>query len=471
MKFVSIVALFLYTIWRFGIIPASDRQSYNDTDRFIISGDARDYVQLAESLAERGEYNKGQGEKPYSLRTPGFPLFLMLLMKISGGKWLPALFICHTFFAAITVLTAYHIVTDLRGHNAGLFAGFLTASYAPYHYISFIVYREMLCLALFSVLLLFLNPRFYRRYTFILLGILVGIMGLVREEFILLILPCLLLTWYKESGGKFKNYRLPVIIKPAAMCGLILLIFLPWIIRNGMAFHKFQALGTLGGVQLYMGNNENITPDYQYDYGYVSKVPEYRDHTDHEVDKIYFRRAAAFAFTHPFLTLRNMAFKLKILYASSIRNLDDFLPLLAGLFAGTALLVFYKKKNLLQRQLILLCAALFFYISTRGWNVLLFLPNVEFGILKYVGITAFFVMLFRKELPLYSLCYFLLFLVNLIFVPQHRQRWIIDLIFIIWTAMIIYDSLKFLENKFESQLSGVSSPQRKRAELISAEED
>lgn len=454
MKFISIAALLLYTIWRFGVIPASDRQSYNDTERFIISGDARDYVQLAESLAERGEYNKEQGEKPYSLRTPGFPIFLMFLMKIAGGKWLLTLFVCHTVLAATTVFIVYHIVTNLRGHNAGLFAGFLTASYAPYHYIAFIVYREMLCLALFSVMLLLLSPGFYRRHTFIILGFLVGIMGLVREEFILLILPCLLLVWYKENNGKIKDNLRTVVIKSAAMCGLVLLVFLPWITRNWMEFHKFQVLGTLGGVQLYMGNNQNITPDYQYDYGYVSRIPEYRDHTDHEVDKIYFRRAVIFALNHPFLTLRNMAFKLRILYTCSIRNLDDFLLFFAGLFAGTGLLVFYKKKNLLQRQLILLCAALFFYVSARGWNMLLFLPNVEFGVLKYFGITAFFIMLFRKELPLYSLCYFLLFLVNMIFVPQHRQRWIIDLIFIIWTAMIIYDSLKFLENKFKLSFPG-----------------
>ena len=240
-KNISLVILILFTTWRFGFSLLYNWQYYINYPEEYIFSDAIEYVALAQSLLERGEYNMGENQKPYSLRTPGFPIFLMLAMKLTGKYWLLTVLIIHVLAGVLSALIAYLIAADLRNHITGLFAAFFTASYAPYCFMCYCVYREMISLALFSVFLVLLYPKWYRSYTFMLMGIFLGLAAMVREELILMAIPCLLLVVHREVRSRSHSWKL-AISKVLILSGLILLIFSPWVIRNWHTFKKCNSV-------------------------------------------------------------------------------------------------------------------------------------------------------------------------------------------------------------------------------------
>ena len=85
--------------------------------------------------------------------------------------------------------------------------------------------------------------------------------------------------------------------------------------------------------------------------------------------------------------------------------------------------------------------------NLRSRLLSLMMPNIEFDYLRVLGCVGCVWVLWRKEEPVFCLVYVLLLSVNLVFVPQHRQRWIMDLLFIIWNAIVVYDVMKYMETR------------------------
>lgn len=438
------IILMVYVTFRLGLLLYLqwDDLSYNP-DLFIEHD--REFYSIAFNLLNHGQYNVGKDLPPYSVRTPGYPLLIVITMVLGNQYWLHLLFILHIVFVVVAAIAIYLIVSRMRGKNAGFFAGFLVASYAPYHFVSFMLLREITTVMFFSLLLLLLYSQNYRKWSFIAIGILLGCMSMVREETVLLIVPCIIAIFWHESNFDLHKWRTPV-LKTAAMMGIIMLIFSPWIIRNAIVFKRFQMFSALGGIQLYMGNNPDIGPDKPLNYGYILTVKELKTMPDVEVSRIYFNKAVDFAVNNPLKVLKNIYWKLELLYEQSINNFNDYIFLLCGLLAGTVIIVTSKIKNGLGRYCILIAGVGIFYVWGRGeLNQSLVLPNIEFGIIRTIGFIGFFYVLLKKQEPVYCLCYIMLLSVNIIFLPQHRQRWVIDLLFILWNALVVYDALKFVE--------------------------
>jgi hypothetical protein len=136
-------------------IIESDPRSYD-------IGDGYDYRVLGESIANNWEYKRPHDPEPYSVRLPGYPVFVAAIMKVAGRHWLEALFISHILFSIVAVLGIFYIVERIRNWKAALLAGFIAASYAPYHYMCFILYREAMSLAFFIILMAFMLSSNYR---------------------------------------------------------------------------------------------------------------------------------------------------------------------------------------------------------------------------------------------------------------------------------------------------------------------
>lgn len=443
-NYLPLIILMVYAAFRLGLLLCFQWDELSSNPDLFIEHD-REFYSIAVNLLDYGQYNVGKDLPPYSVRTPGYPLLIVVTMALGHQYWLHLLFILHILFVAVAAAAVYLIVSRMRSKNAGFFAGFLVASYAPYHYVSFMLLREITTVMFFSLLLLLLYSPNYRKWSFIAMGALLGCMSMVREETILLVVPCIAAIFWHESRFDLHKWRKPV-IKTAAMLGIVMLVFSPWIIRNAIVFKRFQMFSALGGIQLYMGNNPDIGPGKPLNYGYISTVKELKTMPDVEVSRIYFNKAVDFAVNNPLKVLKNIYWKLELLYEQTINNFNDYIFLLCGLLAGTVIIVTAKIKNGTGRCCSLLAGVAIFYVWGRGeFSQSLLFPNIEFSIIRTIGFIGFFYVLFKKQEPVYCLCYIMLLSANIIFLPQHRQRWVMDLLFILWNVLVVYDALKCVE--------------------------
>jgi hypothetical protein len=251
--------------------------------------------------------------------------------------------------------------------------------------------------------------------------------------------------WRKEAAFSLKFEKLkPLLKKGAAVGAIFAIVFLPWIVRNYLVFGRFQAFGTNGGMLFYKGNNKELCESGELDYGYYYETPELKTMSHHEVSNIYARRALDFIVENPWMALKNFAGKVRLLYSESIDNFDDLPFVLFGLLIGAFIVSFLKLRDASMIGAMLFSVFTAYIYGRHGFNVSALAPNVEFGFLKYIGFLSLIYVAVRKIEPQYIIAYFMLLMVNIVFIPQHRQRWIIDSLFIIWTSIAVFDFLKFM---------------------------
>ena len=328
-----------YAIWRCGVPVYSNWDKFYGPKQANFMGSDRACSELAKAILERGEYSLEPGGKPYGMRTPGYPYVIAGFMAVFGDNWVSSLAIFQALCIIFAVLCIYIAGCKLRGPPVGAMAGFLVASYAPYHFASCMLLRESICLALFASTMLLLIRGFYFKKSFIVMGILVGFNAMLREEFMLLTIPCFAAIFlgefgsYKELLANIKiQWRKPV-LKCLSIIGIILIVFSPWIIRNAIVYKRFQMTGTLGGIQLFLGNNRMIRPfGYAYEYDFIEHIPEMKDHSDYEVGQIYGKRALKFMLNNPDRLVVNAIGKFFIALENSIKKVNDFPVIFIGLF-------------------------------------------------------------------------------------------------------------------------------------------
>ncbi len=450
-----LMVLIIYAIWRCGIPIYVDWDKFHEPGLKNFIGPETIYLELAESILKRGEYSQLPAGKPYGIRTPGYSIIIAGFLGLFGDNWAAAMAIFHAGCIIFAAVCAYIIGTQLRSPPVGAFAGFMVATYAPYHFITCGLLREPFCLALFALIILLLLERFYRKWTYIALGLLIGMTAMIREEFLLLVIPSVIAVFHGDFGswkaicaGFNKKWRVPA-MKCAAIIGLIMLVFSPWIIRNAIVYKRFQMTGTLGGIQLYLGNNPSVrSRGYVYDYGFIVNIPEMKTHNDYEVGIIYRNRALKFMLANPGRVIFNGIGKVIIAFENSVHNVNDFPVIIIGLVLGILVGAHFK----LDKSVIMLISAgliLSCYIYWRGgFHLGLLLPNIEFGWgLRLLGLAGFGYMLYRREEPIISIVFPLLFLVNIVFIPQHRHRWITDWLFMLWIAIFLRDCALYVIRK------------------------
>jgi 4-amino-4-deoxy-L-arabinose transferase-like glycosyltransferase len=238
----------------------------------VFGGDAQSYDELAWRLAQGAGYVNAQGQ-PTAWRPPGYPLFLAAIYRLAGHDLDAVRYVQALLGAGIGPLV-FVILRRWATPKEALAAGLLCSVYPPL----VVGTSEIMTELLFTVLLLLaLSLLLLRREPAALAagGALLG-GALLTRPVLLFFLP-FLAVWIARRD------------RPAAWRALawlaagLLLILLPWTLRNHERLNAFVPLSTIGGLALYnsyavaeRGLGYNSLADVPADYGGMDEVEQSR---------------------------------------------------------------------------------------------------------------------------------------------------------------------------------------------------
>ncbi|MBP3284120.1 MAG: glycosyltransferase family 39 protein [Clostridia bacterium] len=220
---------------------------------YILTYDALNYHNMAKQflsdgiLGYKADFPSGE---PNAYITPGYPLFLAAIYAVSPDEnaGIYHVKIVQAFLGTLTALIAYFIAKRLGGGLAGWIALILMAIYPTYIVMPLFLLTEPLYTFLFLgyVYLQLVSFEKKKPFLYLLTGLLFGLAVMVRPgvffaAFFIYLFYCLA---YKEKG-KFKNV--------AAFFAGLLIVMVPWWIRNCMVLNEFILLCTQGGNPLLGG--------------------------------------------------------------------------------------------------------------------------------------------------------------------------------------------------------------------------
>jgi 4-amino-4-deoxy-L-arabinose transferase-like glycosyltransferase len=206
------------------------------------------YDQLAEGLLAGRGYLNSWGE-PTAFRPPVYPLFLSGVYGATGRS-LAAVRLIQALLDSATVLLVYGIARQLFGGRAAILAGLGTALYPLLIYETGLILPESLsyCLQFAVVLLLMLMLHRDNLALPFAGGLLLGLTVLARPTAALW--AALVLLWIIWPGALRRKAA-----KAALMLVGLLLVFVPWVVRNYLVFDALIPVSSNSAVNLWCGNN------------------------------------------------------------------------------------------------------------------------------------------------------------------------------------------------------------------------
>ena len=251
----------------------------------VQSNDHEMFYRLAASVAGGTGYGWGYG--PSAFFPPGLPLLLALWFAVVGiGLWQAKIF--GIVLGMVCVWATYRIADWAFGRMAGRWALVLAATSPTLVFYSVTVgYEPLLAVVLcgWAMLTERLESRTASWALIAALGAVMGIGTLIKPVCLLLPAVCLV-RW-------LPSLRLVAVTRAAAAATILLLVVLPWTMRNWQVLGSPVLVSTNGGVVLYAANN----PESQ---GLAMGVAPLSGEHD-EVSRDRIRRDAAFAWMlgHP----------------------------------------------------------------------------------------------------------------------------------------------------------------------------
>ncbi len=212
------------------------------------ANDSLFYWMNANSLAHGDVYSQTPGIA--SARwPPGYPAVLSVLVRIFGHHPIAGE-ILNAVLGAVTVLLLYLLVKPYFGKRvAFIAASMLCVMPGPILWTDLLMTETLFTLMLVAFFLLVLRSRPSFRWAAI-IGVYVGLATLTRSE-ALIWLTVPLVLWAREIGWK------KVLPRLAVTGATVLLVLMPWTIRNSRAMGSFVMLSTNGGQTLWAGHNPN----------------------------------------------------------------------------------------------------------------------------------------------------------------------------------------------------------------------
>lgn len=249
-----ILAILLRVIWIILVqsIPVSDSNWY--------------FTKGIELAAGKGYTINGT---PTAYYPAGYPMFLAVLFKLFGDSLLLAKLTNVILYIGIMYFS-YGIGKKIfNSESVGRITLFILTVYPNHIAYSSILATEILFLFLLlcgAYLLLISNNRIWM---LVIAGIIWGMMCMVRPQgfFIPLIL---IFTSFVLSKSTFMNKVKSLLF----IYVFIILLMLPWIIRNNNVFHEFFIISTNDGINLVIGNNPYASGEYTLDSNIISYIPQ-----------------------------------------------------------------------------------------------------------------------------------------------------------------------------------------------------
>ena len=230
----------------------------------IFASDGISYISIAKNFLEgRGLINSSSGT--VSILPPVYPLFISLFLALINK--LIFLRIVQVIFSTITLYLIYKIATNIANKRVGLLALILSLFYPSFVLLPALEITETLYtfLLVFIIWVFVKNKNNFTYKKAAILGFLIGILTLIRANFIYF--PFVFL-WYFIF---FKKNKLKEIGKFFIILICTMILPLIWGGRNQKIFGDFIITASYGGQALYLGNNEYTIPTRYHN----SKVQNY----------------------------------------------------------------------------------------------------------------------------------------------------------------------------------------------------
>ncbi len=214
--------------------------------------DAAAYSTIAANL-DRGEgFTLGKGAtQPASNYSPGPPLFVAGVYKLSGGVHERLARIVLALLGTLSVLFTYLIGRRLSGPPAGLIGAAAIAIYPALLEYQGMLMGEPLAATLLSgaVLASLWAADSERSSRWLLPGVAFGALTLVRPEYLGVALLVGLVVLAKDWRGGWR-----VALAPSALLLVgVAVVVVPWTTRNAIALDRFVPVSTGGGQVLFAG--------------------------------------------------------------------------------------------------------------------------------------------------------------------------------------------------------------------------
>ncbi|UKS30121.1 glycosyltransferase family 39 protein [Paenibacillus sp. HWE-109] len=242
--------------------------------------DQLEYTKTAVQLLEKGIYAY-RDSVPNALVTPGFPLILAAIFKVTGHESLEsalmAVRLLNCFVSLGAILFIFLIGKRLFHPLTGLIAAGFAAVYPSYVWSTSLILTEVPFLTVFMALL-YVQVRMIQENKWkdhVWMGALLGICVLIRPNVLPLALLPYVFIWIRSRQVETRY----------AFLGLasFVCVMLPWWIRNGLVFHSFVFIAKgeagnpfLGGTDPYFQNTidwDHIDKDRQFAEG-VQRIKE-----------------------------------------------------------------------------------------------------------------------------------------------------------------------------------------------------
>ena len=230
----------------------------------------------------KGYFSEGHKTAFYPI---GYPAFLSALFFVFGKSVLVAR-IANIILSISSIWLVYKL-SRVFVKNAGLrlVVVFIFAFYPNHIAYTTLLYNETFFTTLFLAALYF-QIRFMNRGNvkyLVLSAVLYGLAVLVRPAVLFVPIIVFAVAYFKRQKHGIKRYDVKWIKHIGFSYLLILLLLLPWQIRNYKVFDSFVFISTTAGFDLLVGNHPGAKGNYEPDTTYFSQID--RSGTEVDYDK------------------------------------------------------------------------------------------------------------------------------------------------------------------------------------------
>ncbi len=187
-----------------------------------------------------------------AIRLPGFPLFLALLISVSRNlTWIIA---GTVLLSSVLPITAYLLVERLTQDKRAALAGALICAVNP----TFVMFSPVLAsehlfaFFLITAFILTISMQTFSAARIILIALAAAGAILTRGEGIFFVPMLILCLYLFGEGSTAKRIGLGFILG-----SLVLILVLPWAVRNRLVVGPGAGMSTTGGINFYLGHNPN----------------------------------------------------------------------------------------------------------------------------------------------------------------------------------------------------------------------
>ncbi len=234
--------------------------------------DAAAYAAIARNLDEGHGFTVGAGAtQPSSDYSPGLPLFVAGIYKVTGGVHERLARLVLALLGTLAVLFTYLIARRLaprHGVIAGLIGALVVAIYpATLQYTGMLMTEPLAATLLAGAMLAIFwasDADDLRRW--IVPGLTLGALALVRPEYLAIGALLALLILAREhlmvrkrrlaeiaaAGDRPASWPRSLTVAAIVVLGIVVVVA-PWTVRNAFALHRFVSVSTGGGQVLFAG--------------------------------------------------------------------------------------------------------------------------------------------------------------------------------------------------------------------------